>query len=158
METKDWILLLVPIASNGIIIYIIQVVFQSYNRKNTDLYERKKTIKRAFFELLLDSKSFYRAFGYAITDTPNDNEKTFFTLGEFNRSIRKILDYYDDHAYFLKEYMTKITELRGYYDEYIEKFKVKEALDNEDRKLFAKNIHSLNIYVVELIDASQKNA
>ncbi|HNX63729.1 MAG TPA: hypothetical protein PKI60_00895 [Oscillospiraceae bacterium] len=157
MECKDWILLLVPIILNGLMVYIVQILFQSYNKKQMDSYEKKKSINSTFYEVLLNSKNAFRTFGYAVTDTPDDEDKISNALGEFFRSITKILDYYDDHNYFLENYKEKISEIRNYFNNFIDNNRNKATFTVTESKSIMECVKTLHSYVDALIDASQKN-
>ena len=153
MECKDWILLLVPIIFNG----AIACFFQSYNKKQMDFYEKKKSINSIFYDILLNSKDVFRTLGYAITDTPDDSDKISNAMGEYFRSITKILNYYDDHNYFLGNYKEKISEIRNYFNNFIDNNRNKATFTVTESKSIMECVKTLHSYVDALIDASQKN-
>ncbi len=157
MQSKDWVLLFIPIVCNGIIVYIIQSIFQRYNKKKMDSYEKRRNICNVFFEMLLVCKSDFRTIGYAIINAPDDSERIWKAIGEFNSNIRKILDFYDDHTFFLNKFSKYIAELRNKFDGYVEYFKDKKYLSNNDRTLMSENINLLNELIIKLLDTSQKN-
>lgn len=119
MEVKDWILLLVPIASNGIILYIIQLYFQSKLKHGEHKNEVKQKINAEFFALLLEAKNCFRALAHCPVDDPQSTELFSQNLVKFNLSIRNTLDYYHDYSFYLKNYSSSITQLETVFHEYL---------------------------------------
>ena len=54
MTTKDWVLMLVPIAVNGVLIFAFQKFVQSKLNKSIRVDERKKVIIDRFLSMLMD--------------------------------------------------------------------------------------------------------
>ena len=95
METKDWVLMIVPIVANGILVYIIQSLFQAKLKHNEHKNEVKRKINSELFSLLLESKNNFRALGHCLIDHPESTELFNQHLGKFNFGIGKLLVYYN---------------------------------------------------------------
>lgn len=158
METKDWILLFVPIVANGIILYLIQLYFQSKIKKNEHKTEIKQKINSELFHLLLDSKNNFRALSYSSIDHPQDDKLFSDNLQKFNLSIRKILDYYHDYTFYLEKYSSNMKELEIIFDEYVNYGRSHQLLNDTIRKqlgdyfnkLFNLLCKLLNLYIKEI--------
>lgn len=66
--------MVVPIISNGILVFIIQSIFQSRLKHNEHKDEVKRKINSELFSLLLESKNNFRALGHCLTDHPESTE------------------------------------------------------------------------------------
>lgn len=55
MSKKDWIILLIPIISNGVIIFLFQMWMQKKLDKSRIVEERKKEVVNTYFQLLYDT-------------------------------------------------------------------------------------------------------
>lgn len=86
MESKDWILLIVPVIMNGILIFIMQSFFQMKIQRSNENHSKKRKINEEFWALIRESKNKFRTFAYGLQD--GDNESITTLLGEFNRSVR----------------------------------------------------------------------
>ena len=111
--------MVVPIISNGILVFIIQSIFQSRLKHNEHKDEVKRKINSELFSLLLESKNNFRALGHCLTDHPESTELFNQNLGKFNFGIRKLLDYYNDYSFYLSNYSSIIQRLESTYNEYI---------------------------------------
>lgn len=136
MESKDWIILLVPIVLNGIILYTIQSYFQSKLKRSEHKDEIKRKINAELFSLLLDAKNNYRALYHCCIDDPQNIELFNLNLKKFNLSIRKILDYYDNYSFYLNRYSSNIAQLRSVYDKYVAFGSSLSSLNDVSRKQF----------------------
>lgn len=143
METKDWILMVVPIISNGILVFLIQSIFQSRLKHNEHKDEVKRKINSELFSLLLESKNNFRALGHCLTDHPESTELFNQNLGKFNFGIRKLLDYYNDYSFYLSNYFSIIQRLESTYNEYIAFGRSHLTLNNESRQQLQDYINTL---------------
>ena len=123
METKDWILMVVPIISNGILVFIIQSIFQSRVKHNEHKDEVKRKINSELFSLLLESKNNFRALGHCLTD--------------------QLFDYYNDYSFYLSNYSSIIQRLESTYNEYIAFGRTHLTLNNESRQQLQDYINTL---------------
>ena len=119
METKDWIVMIVPIVANGILIYIIQSIFQSKLKHNEHKNEVKRKINAELFSLLLETKRNFRALGHCLLDHPENTELINQNLAKYNLGIRNLLDYYNDYSFYLGDYSSNIEQIEAVYDEYV---------------------------------------
>lgn len=91
MELKDWILLIVPILCNGIIIFILQKVFEKKQRKFAIKYEYFANIRnRIDISLELHAKLTRRAN----ENHPINDEEINSIIGDFFNSCLDIYYYY----------------------------------------------------------------
>ncbi len=122
------------------------------NNTNSKVSNKKKDACNNFFELLRESKEKFRVLGYCIVDTPHDTNKFNESLGDYNRSIRVLLDFYDDYKYFLCDYNDKVEGLKNIYDEYVKFGKELNQLNDESKSKFSDYINQINKFVIDLSD------
>ena len=97
MEAKDWIVMLVPIAVNGICLFVFQLILKSKFHRLEKATEYRQSIQREFLSKL---KDFYEKF-WVIRNSDKDvscggagfSESWNAATGE----IQKLLLYYDAH-------------------------------------------------------------
>ena len=119
MELKDWLLLLIPIFFNGLIIYLVQATFQKKIKRDEHKDEVKRKISNEFFSLLLNSKETFRSLGHYLEANQNSPDQFGVYLGNFNLSIRRLLDYYCDYKLYLKDFSLTVDTLNTTFEEYI---------------------------------------
>ena len=157
METKDWILMIVPIVANGILIYIIQSFFQSKLKHNEHKNEVKRKINAELFSMLLETKSNFRTLGHCLIDHPENTELFNQNLAKFNLGIRKLLDYYNDYSFYLGDYSSNIEQLESVYDEYVAFGRSHLILNNESRQQFQDYINTLFKLICDASERYVKN-
>lgn len=145
MTQKDWVLLVVPILTNGLALYLLQLYFQSKLKRNERRNDVKQKINSEFFSLLLDIKSNFRALGRGIMSNPDDVELFNHNLTVFNQSIGKAIEYYNDYKFFLKDYSSTVEELESIFDEYsmVGLRLARSPLDDKGRKTLESYINKL---------------
>ena len=159
MTPKDWILLLVPICANGVVIYLVQALFQAKLKRSEHKDEMKQKINSQFFSLLLEIKSNFRILGRSIINAPNDTESINLYLANYNQSIGKALEYYSDYSFYLKDYASAVAQLDSTFDEYMESMRIiiKAQLNNESRKVLEKFVNKLFQLTCNIADLYSKN-
>lgn len=151
MTSKEWVLLIVPIVFNGLFLYAIQSFFQKHNKKIMDKYEKEKRTHEIFFDMLLSLKKDYRTLGYSIIEKPNDVLQIQENIGIYNRRVRSLLDYFDDHSQYFVKQKNQIAELKAYFEAYVEYFSKKTTLNDDERSKMSKDLNQINVYTEELL-------
>lgn len=158
MTSKDWILLIVPIFANGFVLYLLQLYFQSKLKRIEHKNEVKEKINNCFFSLLLDVKANFRTLGRCIHANPEDTELISKNLANYNKSIGKALEYYNDYDFFLKDYSSIIKELNSTFDKYLEVGSrlACAPLDDQGRGLLTSYINKLYQLVCNVANSYMK--
>ena len=145
MTQKDWVVLIVPILANGLVLYLLQLYFQSKFKRSERKDEVKQKINNQFFSLLLDIKTNFRTLGRCLMSSPDDVKLFNQNLTNFNQSIGKALEYYNDYKFYLKDYSSNVEELGSIFDEYTEVgFRLaRSPLDNNGRRTLESYINKL---------------
>lgn len=123
MEVKDWILLLVPILGNGIIIFILQKIFEK--RQMT------KTIKLEYASLLrqkIDLSLELHAKATRLANEENDENGTIIneTIEEYVNSILDIYYYYVPNKFVFEAFDKRMEKISALVLELIKCSKQKE--------------------------------
>ena len=97
METKDWIILLVPIAINGICLFIFQQMIKQKFSKMEKKTEYRQAVLREFLQML---KDFYESFWVIRNSDQEVSCNGSFFSDSWNsatKQIQSLLMYYDTH-------------------------------------------------------------
>lgn len=151
MEHKDWILLFVPIVANGIILYFVQMYFQSKIKSNEHKTEVRQKVNSEFFELLLDSKFKFRTLNRCISKDYHNLKLIEESLENFNTSLGNVVEYYRDYNFYLKKYAQNIGRLQSVLAEYSEFSEIPRTLSEQERNQM---VVYLNKTFKELSDAA----
>lgn len=117
METKDWIVMLVPIAINGICLFIFQQILKRKFSRMEKKTEYRQVVLREFLQIL---KTFYEKF-WVIR---NSDQKVSCGGADFSESwnaaagqIRDVLMYHDTHK-------TALSSMEEIYENCIHQYQV----------------------------------
>ena len=158
MESKDWILLLVPVIINGIIFYLVQLYFQSKIKHNEHKVEVKRNINSQFFTLLFEAKNNFRDLHYCISQDVNNLEAIQQNLKKFDLSLQNIIYYYEDYNFYLKKYSQNIEQLENILEEYSTFCNQPRILNNAEtkqmiiylNKIFKELSNAMDCYLKEI--------
>lgn len=100
MVNKDWILLLVPIISNGLLVWFLQHMIQLWLKRNEKCSDLRDDIFREYISKIIKAKSACRALSTArgeakITNDLSALDNAVITL---RSTILELCEYYDDYA------------------------------------------------------------
>lgn len=97
METKDWIIMLVPIAINGICLYIFQQILIHKFKKMEKKTDYRQEILREFLRLLQDFYEKFRIIRNVDQSAPQNDIDFSSAWNMSSAQIQKVLIYYDTH-------------------------------------------------------------
>lgn len=147
MNTKDWILLLVPILCNGVVVYVLQKMFERKQLISAEKYRYVTVLQQKTDNALA-------LFVQVLQASGNDSEQIIY-LNLFTKS-------YCDVFYFYQQNQTVFKPLKKYMDELIkthEEIKTNQLRANDIKHSYEVSIHlqSLLRKIFELLQSIQKD-
>lgn len=147
MNTKDWILLLVPVLCNGVVVYVLQKIFERKQLISAGKYRYVTVLQQKTDNALA-------LFVQVLQASGNDSEQIIY-LNLFIKS-------YCDVFYFYQQNQTIFKPLKKYMDELIkthEEIKTNQLRANDIKHSHEVSIHlqSLLRKIFELLQSIQKD-
>lgn len=150
LEKMDWLILVLFIIFMGVIITIIQLIFKKIRKSQTPETQHAKTISKDFLKISKSVKSPFRTLGYDFIDLPSLSNKTCRYIEEYNISIEKMFDYFEDNKTHLKTYSKVIDKFKADYENYNVEFKYISMLDDELRNKLSSYFNKFSDYIDQL--------
>ena len=96
MEGKDWITLFVPIAFNGVLIWLLQKVFENRQVKKERFYQLQEEIFRDYIELLDQTLTIQRSLIHTMYPIL-DIDKFPQACVEFGQAVELLIFHYEKY-------------------------------------------------------------
>ena len=101
METKDWIVLLIPILCNGLIFYFIQWLFDNKREKTRQIRDNKTPYYDLFRAKIDDSLALYSQICDIISKQNIQHDELVKATSRFIDSTKVVFNYYrTNHTVF----------------------------------------------------------
>jgi len=115
METKDWIMLIIPIVANGFVIFIFQKLFEKRLKEITKRQDIRDKVLYTFWEKL---QSLNDSFIQLNIQSRNDPSIAENCISIFGPQVFEIARYYDTNKYDLKIFERNFNELQNTWNEF----------------------------------------
>lgn len=142
METKDWIIMLVPIFINAILVFPLHRYINWKVEEKIEKKEKQKKIKNNFedivFDLFMKSTHIQRVMG---------NDPQIILSQNYGDYIRKLFRYYKINSNILHEYAINIKRINDDYFE-IENL-LANSNDTDEGLMRVERVHALIIDILK---------
>lgn len=157
METKDWILLIIPIIMNGIINGIILFVFQKIISLKLKHIEKLNALRdEAFISFLKKLQNFNEVLIQVNWTFMRNPDLIYYKeLSKINESVHSIIQYYDTNKYDLEIFSKEYND----WNKSLEKFTytISSTLTPKMKFELGSNLQDLKNQTQNLIDVIRKN-
>ena len=123
METKDWIVMTVPIIVNGIVLFMFQKWFSTKIERNNEAFSRKTKILDEARQLTLQSVDALQKLIY----TNNKGGNGLFEFEIYQASVKDLIDYFYLNKAVLSKYISLVDELVSSLNKFIEAINQRNA-------------------------------
>lgn len=147
MSTKDWILLLVPILFNGVVVFLLQKIFERKQLALTEKYKYVSIMQQKVDNALVLYVKALQAIGNDLTQIS--------LLQQFSNSYSEVYYYYQQNQTLFKHLKKNMDELIKAHNQIMsEQLKLK---DNENNLEAKSHMESLFYRIYELLQSIQND-
>jgi len=116
METKDWIVLIVPIVSNGVLIFAFQKLFEKRIAKLNKRQDIRNEVFLAFWKKLQDLNDLFIQVNIQSKRDPSIAGNSLSIFGE---QILAITQYYDTNKYDLVKFDPLFKKFQNRWNDFL---------------------------------------
>lgn len=116
METKDWIVLIVPIVSNGILLFAFQKLFEKQISKLNKRQDIRNEVFLAFWKKLQDLNDLFIQVNIQSRRDPSIAGKSVSVFGE---QVLAITQYYDTNKYDLVKFESSFKKFQNSWNDFL---------------------------------------
>lgn len=155
MESKEWLIMLVPICAHGVIVFIFQKIISTkierQNRKNS----LKDEVVLLFWKKLQSLNTSFIHTNISILRNPNNLN---VGLLEIENRIMDIIEYYDTNVYDLCDFKEEYNRLTKAWDDFVAVSKSLEniTLTQENQRTLGEKIQKVKENNLKLISSVRK--
>lgn len=146
METKDWIIMLIPILVNAILVFPLHKYIDWKVEEKLEKKERQRKIENNLLDIVFRLFMKCSHIKRVIADEPQ-----IVSSKEFNDEMRKLFRYFEINHNKLREYEG---EIKSIYDNYFEILKLASNSSNDNNEEISR-LDALQILIKKIMEKLQ---
>ncbi len=146
MELKDWIELVVPIVSNGILIFLLQGYFNRRLERKQGKAAQIATVVREYQKHSEKISNLMQNFAYSLEEA----EQNAILTQIFSVAAKELFPYFDRHSIILENFKETNSDTLECTN------KLRDALAAQNHQLAVKYLNELNKYMQKISNECDK--